>query len=120
MSLLPRVGGASNDVSSLAASNALVVLVGFLAAAWLIAGWQHRSGRFTRRSQGVWFAGLASLALIISVTLFREGIPTAFRFGSLGDWSSDGLRQLSRDPFGSSQFVLNIRAFSSQPVQPGR
>jgi hypothetical protein len=51
------------------------------------------------------------LALIISVTLFREGVPTRFRFGSLGDWSSDGLRRLSRDLFGSSQFVLNVVLF---------
>ncbi len=59
----------------------------------------------------MWFSGLASLALIISVTLFREGIPTTIRFDTLADWSSDGLRQLSRDPFGSGQFVLNIVLF---------
>lgn len=111
MSSLLKVDGVSNDVSSLAASNALVALAVFLAAALLGARWLHRSDRFERRSTGLWFAGLASLALIIAVTLFRDGLPTTIRLGNLGEWSADGLRQLSRDPFGSSQFVLNIVLF---------
>ncbi len=33
------------------------------------------------------------------------------RLGNLSEWSTDGLRQLSRDPFDSSQFVLNVVLF---------
>jgi hypothetical protein len=51
------------------------------------------------------------LALVVAVTLFREGVPTGFRLGGIAHWSSDGLRLLSRDPLGSSQFVLNIVLF---------
>lgn len=101
----------SNDVSSLAASNALLALAAFVAVAVPGARWLHRSDRFALRSTGLWFAGLASLALIVAATLFRDGLPATIRLGNLGDWSEDGLRQLSRDPFGSSQFVLNIGLF---------
>lgn len=111
MSSLLQVGGVSNDVSSLAASNALLALAVLLVAALLAARWLHRSDKFALRSTGLWFTGMASLALIVAVTLFRDGLPTTIRLGNLGDWSADGLRQLSRDPFGSSQFVLNIVLF---------
>lgn len=111
MSSLVKLGGASNDVSSLAASNALLALAVLLVAALFVARWLHHSDRFEARSTGLWYAGLTSVALIIAVTLFRDGLPTAIRLGNLSDWSTDGLRRLTRDPFGSSQFVLNIVLF---------
>jgi hypothetical protein len=57
MSSLLKLDGVSNDVSSLAASNALAALAVFLAAALLVARWLHRSDRIERRSTGLWFAG---------------------------------------------------------------
>lgn len=106
-----RVGGASNDVSSIAASSTLVVLAALVVAAAFGAWWCDRHLRLVEGSLVGWFAGFTSVALIVSVTLFREGLPGVFDVGGLGDWSSDGLRRLSRDPLGSSQFVLNIVLF---------
>ena len=59
----------------------------------------------------MWFASFVSFALIVAVTLFREGVPTGFALGGLTHWSADGLRLLSRDPLGSSQFMLNVILF---------
>jgi hypothetical protein len=58
-----------------------------------------------------WFAAFATLAVIVSVTLFRDGFPTVFRLDRLSQWSGDGFRLLSRDPLGSSQFLLNVALF---------
>ena len=111
MSSLLSVDGVSNNVSSLAASSAVVALAGLLVASVLVARWLHGSSRFAPRPSSLWFAGLASFALIIAMTLFRDGLPSTFRLGNLGEWSSAGSRLLARDPLGSSQFVLNVVLF---------
>ena len=105
------LGGASNDVSAISSSNALVALVLLIVVSSLGARLAHRHVRRIDRPTALWFGGFASLALIASVTLFREGLPTSFSLTALFDWSTDGVRLLSRDPFGSSQFVLNILLF---------
>jgi hypothetical protein len=105
------LGEVNNDVSTLAASSAPVVLVVLLVGSWFAAGRMERGTRLPHRSRGLWFAALASIALIVSVTLFRNGISTGFDLSSLAEWSTDGARRLWRDPFGSSQFVLNIVLF---------
>ncbi len=109
--LRPEVAGASRDVSSIAASQALAALVVLLVLSAVAAWWvAHHVERIEIRAPE-WFVGFASAALVLAVTLFRYGWPTGFSPGGLGDWSSDGLRSLSRDPLGSSQFVLNVALF---------
>ena len=56
-------------------------------------------------------SGFAPVALILAVTLLRDGLPSAIALSRITDWSSDGLDRLSRDPFASSQFLLNVLLF---------
>jgi hypothetical protein len=105
------MGGAGNDLSSIAASSSLAVLTALVVAGAFAAWWCHAHVQRVDGSFIAWFAGFTSVALIVSVTLFREGLPNMFDVGGLGAWSSVGLRRLSRDPLGSSQFVLNIVLF---------
>jgi len=110
---MPRadLGGVSNDVSAVASSNTLVALVLLILVSSLGARLARRHVKRVDRPAVLWFAGFASLALVASVTLFREGLPARFSLPVLFDWSTDGVRVLSRDPLGSSQFVLNIVLF---------
>jgi len=105
------VAGASRDVSSIAASQALVALAVLLVVSAAAAWWVSHHVEQIEIRPLAWFLGFASVALVVAVTLFRSGWPTRFSPGGLGDWSSDGLHSLSRDPLGSSQFVLNVALF---------
>ena len=96
----------SNDVSSLAASGAVGALVVLLGASAL-AAWRLRS---PERSGLAWFAALGSVALVIAVTLLRDGWPTGIDLGRLGEWSRNGWDRMSSDPLGS-QVVLNVALF---------
>lgn len=79
----------------------LVVLVmGAGAAAW----WLRRSGR-TDRPYLLVFAALASLAVIVAVTLIRDR-PT-FNPGQLLHWSASGWQRISYDPLGNTENILN-------------
>lgn len=101
---------ASRDVSSIAATDALLVLAVLLSAAGAAACWL--GGRPVKSwSAQQWFAGMSTLAIIVAVTLFRDGIAFHLDVSNLGEWSSHGIRRLSRDPLGSSQFVLNVVLF---------
>lgn len=104
------LGDASRDVSTIAGTDALIVLALLLAAA---AGSSVWLGRRRAKSWSVaqWFGGLSTLAFIVAVTLFRDGIAYTWQLRNLGDWSAEGLRQLGRNPLGSSQFVLNVALF---------
>lgn len=102
------VRGTSRDVSSIAATRALWALLVLLALSAAAAWWL---GRRQQRGFGAWFAGFASIAMIVAVTLFRDGLPNEIHLAGLADWSTDGLDDLSRDPLGSSQFVLNVALF---------
>jgi hypothetical protein len=103
--------GISGDVSTMAATEALSAFVALLAISAVTAWWLARRRRPIARPMLAWFAGFATLAIIVSVTLFRDGFPTAFRLDRLSQWSGDGFRLLSRDPLGSSQFILNVALF---------
>ena len=107
----PRVAGASRDVSSIAASQALSALAVLLLLSAAATWWTARHVRRFDAPPAAWFAGFASVALVGAVTLFRYGFPSGFSPRGLGGWSSDGLDNLSRDPLGSSQFILNIVLF---------
>ena len=107
---LYAVDGASRDVSSIADTNALPALVVLLVAAVVLAWLLRRSGR-TDYAFGALFASLASICLIVAVTLLRSGWPQQFSVGRLTDWSTAGFERLRSDPFGSSQFILNLVLF---------
>jgi hypothetical protein len=85
-------------------------LLVLLVAAGVLTWWLRRSGR-TRHGFAALFCSLASVCLIVAVTLLRDGWPRHFSLGGLAHWSSAGYDRLSSDPFGSSQFVLNIALF---------
>jgi hypothetical protein len=93
-------------VSSLAATGALAALVVLLGASVLAA----RRLRSPRRSGLAWFAALGSVALVVAVTLLRDGWPTGIELGRLGEWSRNGWDRLSTDPLGS-QVALNVALF---------
>lgn len=107
---LYAVESASRDVSSIADTNALPALVVLLLAAAVLAWWLRRSGR-TDQACGALFASLASICLIVAVTLLRSGWPHQFSVDRLTDWSAPGFERLRSDPFGSSQFILNVALF---------
>jgi hypothetical protein len=96
----------SNDMSSLAATGAAAALVVLLGASALAA----RRLRSPGRSGLAWFAALGSVALVIAVTLLRDGWPTGIELGRLGEWSRNGWDRLSTDPLGS-QVALNVALF---------
>ena len=104
------LAGINRDVNSIAATEAipaLIVLIALsLAAAFVLARRPDAS-----RSTLEWFAGLSTLALIVAVTMFRGEVDLGFRIGGLFDWPGAGLHALSRDPLGSSQFLLNVALF---------
>lgn len=110
LTALNAVDGASRDVSSIADTHAFPALVVLLVAAAVLAWWLRRSGR-TDHALGALFASLASICLIVAVTLLRSGWPQQFSVGRLTDWSTTGLERLRSDPFGSSQFILNVVLF---------
>lgn len=104
-----QVPDVSRDFTSIAATEALpafgVLLAVVAVAAWLL-------GRRRQADLGAveWFVGLATLALIVAVTTFRGEVSFGFRPSRLVDWVFD-FDALSRDPLGSSQFMLNIALF---------
>jgi glycopeptide antibiotics resistance protein len=104
------VDGVSRDVGSIADTHALPALVVLLVAAAVLAWWLRRSGR-TDLAFGALFASLGSICLIVAVTLLRDGWPQQFSANGLTDWSSAGFDRLRSDPFGSSQFILNLVLF---------
>jgi hypothetical protein len=106
-----QLDGISGDVSTIAATEAISALVVLLLISAGAAWWLARRRRPVERPMLGWFAAFATLAIIVSVTVFRDGFPTVFRLDRLSQWSGDGLRLLSRDPLGSSQFILNVALF---------
>ena len=107
---LYAVDGTSRDVSSIADTHALPALVVLLVAAAVLTWWLRRSGR-TDQTFGALFASFASVSLIVAVTLLRSGWPPHISLGRVTDWSTTGLQGLRSDPFGSSQFILNVVLF---------
>jgi hypothetical protein len=95
------------DVSALAKTGAVAALVVLLGVSALVA---RRLGS-AERSSIAWFAALGSVALVIAVTLLRDGWPAGFDLGDLGEWSDSGWDRLSSDPLGSSQILLNVVLF---------
>ena len=107
---LSAVDGASRDISSIMDTHALpAVAVLFLGAA-VLTWWLRRSGR-TDQAFGALFASLASISIIVAVTLGRSGWPQQVSLGRVADWSTTSLERLRSDPFGSSQFILNVVLF---------
>ena len=109
--VLAEFGGASSEVSSIAESQAITAFIGLLVLSAAAVWWIGRVPRRIERSPSMWFFGFASLALVLAVTLFRDGVPAGFDITGLADWSADGFRLLARDPFGSGQYILNIVLF---------
>lgn len=104
------VDGTSREVSSIADTQALPALVVLVATAGVLTLWLRRSGR-TKQEFSTLFASLASICLILAVTLCRVGWPHRFSIDKLTEWSRTGFDRLRSDPFGSSQFILNIALF---------
>ena len=104
------VDDVSQDVSSIADTHALPALVVLLVAAAVLTWALRRSGR-AHQSFAALFASLASFCLIVAVTLLRDGLPEQLSLARLTDWSSGGFDRFRSDPFGSSQFILNIALF---------
>lgn len=107
--LIGAAAGVDRDFTSIAAGGALPALVVLLVVSVPVAVLLAR--RHAERSAPEWFVGVASIALILAVTLFRGEVRVGFDLGRLAEWSSDGYSALSRDPLGSSQFVLNVALF---------
>lgn len=107
---LSAVDGASRDVSSIADTHALPAFAVLLLAAAVLTWWLRRSGR-TDQAFGALFASLASVSLIVAVTLLRSGWPQQVSLGRVADWSTTSLERLRSDPFESSQFILNVVLF---------
>jgi hypothetical protein len=82
-------------------------LVALLVASAVVCRWLVRSGRVPRP---FWllFAASASVAVIVSVTLFREPWHPSW---PLGPWSADGWELLVTDPLRSSQVMANVALF---------
>jgi hypothetical protein len=85
----------------------LAALVALLVAAVALVWWLRRTGR-TDEAFGTLFASLASICLIVAVTLLRSGWPHQFSVDRPTDWSTAGVEQLRSDTFGTSQFMLNV------------
>ena len=109
LTALYAVDSASRDVSSIADTQALPALGVLLVLAAALTLWLRRSGR-TNQAFAL-FAALASICLIVAVTLLRSGWPHLFSVSRLTDWSAAGIERLRSDPFGSSQFILNVVLF---------
>ena len=107
---LHAVDGTSRDVSSIADTHALPALVVLLVAMSVLTWWLRRSGR-TDQAVGALLASLASVSLIVAVTLLRGGWPQGISLGRVTDWSTTGLERTRSDPLGSSQFILNVVLF---------
>ncbi|MBB1246683.1 VanZ family protein [Streptomyces durbertensis] len=83
----------------------LVLTLMSAGATWLI----RRRGASDRHG-GLVFAGLVSVSLILSVTLFRDGRLT-FTPEQLLHWSVSGWQRVSYDPFSSIEVLLNVALF---------
>ena len=95
------------DVSAVATTGAMAALAVLLGASALAA----RRLRSPGRSGLAWFAAFGSVALVIAVTLLRDGWPSGIDLGGLGEWSDNGWDRLSGDPVGSSEILLNVALF---------
>lgn len=95
------------DIRSLTTGATLVALVVLLAAA---VGLARVRGRRRDDGPGFWLhlAAHASVALILSVTLLRDGLPHGIWPGSLLVGSSNGWRRLSSGPLASTPNLLNV------------
>lgn len=100
---------ASRDFSTIAATQALpafgVLLIVAAVASWFLARRDEPDW-----SAVEWFVALATLAVIIAVTTLRGEIRFGFAPSNLISWGG-GVDALSRDPLGSSQFMLNVALF---------
>ena len=95
------------DASAVATPGAMAALAVLLGASALAA----RRLRSPGRSGLAWFAAFGSVALVIAVTLLRDGWPSGIDLGGLGEWSGNGWDRLSGDPVGSSEILLNVALF---------
>lgn len=95
---------------AIASVAAGVALASLLAASGMVTMWASRTGRTTRPL--LLFGTLASLALILVVTLLREGLPAGWSPAGITVWSEDGWRRLSGSPLTSSQVMLNAALFA--------
>lgn len=106
-----QVRSVGRDVATVSAAEALIALAVLLALSAWAARRVVRARGTPEPSWLAWFGGFASLALVVAVTLFRSGLPSGVDLGGIGEWSAAGLRLLTRDPLGSSQFLLNVALF---------
>ncbi|MFE7457441.1 VanZ family protein [Streptomyces sp. NPDC057554] len=87
----------------------LVLTLASAGVAWAV----RRRGaghRWHGRHGGLVFAAFASVGLILSVALFREGSP-GFAPRQLLHWSANGWQRISYDPFSSTEVLLNVALF---------
>ena len=107
--LARQVSDASRDFTSIAATEAVAaftVLLVVSAVASLLLGRRRKADL----GGSEWFVGLATLALIVAVTTLRGETSIGFRPTRLVGWVGD-FDALSRDPLGSTQFMLNVALF---------
>ncbi len=100
----------ARDIKAVSAGAALAALALLLVVSAGAAWWVERRPT-AERSWLAWFSGFGSLALILAVTVFRDGIAFSVDPGGIDAWSTAGLRRLLRDPVSSSQFILNVILF---------
>lgn len=108
--MLGVAGDASRDVASNVTGSALVATVVLMAASAAGLWWLGRRSKVHRPL--AWFAALGTLAVCISFTLARDGVPETFRLSDVLAWAGSGWDRLVHgDLFGSSQFLLNVALF---------
>lgn len=101
------LGDATSEVSTIAGTAALPTLAMLLLVSAGAVWWLHRRHQIARPV--AWLFALWSVALVVAVTLLRDGWPARFSpSAAITEWSTSGLRLMLDDPLGSSQFVLNV------------
>lgn len=98
------------DVLFLATPATMAALV-VLGSASVALAWQRGRQRAHGRGFCLHLAAFASIAVILAVTLFRDGLPHGIWPSSLFHWSADGWQRLSDDPLSSTQDQLNLLLF---------
>ena len=104
------VDATGRDITAIGSKSAVLALL-LLTAAAASAAWLLSRRPRARCGFGPWFAALASTALVVSVTLLRDGLPRTFAPNGMPDWSTDNWSALSGDFLASSQIVLNMILF---------